>query len=327
MSAPASRRGVLKGLAVGGIAAAGVALTGGKAVASPSSDRGPQPSGVDVTHAGADLVALVTATLRDKSAHDLDATMGHFSQRHLTYTDGTLGLQFLNWSQLRALFAELMPTWPASAVSYPTRILGDSTSGMALFTDTPELFGGEIRSISPVDISGGKIIRQVDYWDSRHFGVVAAAGLRVPSGQFPTDFGERAVGERAHPTIRRVSADLARALSAGDVAAATVLFTPDAAFEDLVLHTRFTGPLAIAAHLGKALPLLPYGQAATVRHVVGSAHGGGYEWQSQHGPVGGGVVALELDQRARVTRFTATWDGALLDDTALSALLATTTED
>ncbi|MCX4906575.1 hypothetical protein [Streptomyces sp. NBC_00878] len=101
----------------------------------------------------------------------------------------------------------------------------------------------------------------------------------------------------------------------------------DAVFEDLALHTELIGHKAIAAHLKRALPLLPYGQSASVRHVVGSTQGGGYEWASPHNPVSRGVVALELGRHARITRLTTTWDGSLLDSAALSSLLATTIEE
>jgi hypothetical protein len=96
-----------------------------------------------------------------------------------------------------------MPNWPKSARSYPTRILGDVRSAMILFMSTPELFGAEIRSVSPVDFGHGRRVeRWVDYWDGRHFGTSGVAGLRVPADQFPPDFRESTVGEQA--AARRV---------------------------------------------------------------------------------------------------------------------------
>src|SRR5882724_1165864 len=88
-----------------------------------------------------DVDELVTAIFRDKSSRDVDWFMAHFSQQALTYTDGTLGAQFATWAALRAAFAQLMPTWPATSRSYPTKILGDTRSAMVFFTDSPELFG------------------------------------------------------------------------------------------------------------------------------------------------------------------------------------------
>jgi len=57
-------------------------------------------------------------------------------------------------------------------------------------TDTQELFGGEIRSLAPIDIKDGKVIRWIDYWDGRHFGAELAAKMRTPADKFPTNFKE-----------------------------------------------------------------------------------------------------------------------------------------
>ena len=316
-----SRRGVLTALAASGTAAVLARPLPASAAASPA-----QHAEVEAGHASPELVAAVTSALRDKNTHDVGRTMEHFSRRQLTYTDGTLGLNFPDWDSLRALFATYMPQWPASARSYPTRIIGEANSGVVLMTDTPEMFGGEIRAISTVDLSAGRIVRQVDYWDSRHFGVATAAGLRVPDGQYPAEFGERQTGERAHPTIRRVATALAKALSAGDARAATALFTPDAVFEDLALHAQFIGSKAINGFLGRALPLLPYGSGTVVRHVVGGVLGGGYEWRSVTHRTRVGVIALELSRQALITRLTTTWDAGALNDAAMTALLTKTLE-
>ena len=57
-----------------------------------------------------------------------------------------------------------------------------------------------------------------------------------------------------------------------------------------------------------------------MRHVVGSAVGGGYEWTATGGAVPRGVTALELDRWGKITRMTAMWDGSLVDDATLTAL-------
>jgi hypothetical protein len=44
------------------------------------------------------------------------------------------------------IFEMYMPKWPPTGLSYPTRISGDFHSALIAFTDTPELFGGEIRT-------------------------------------------------------------------------------------------------------------------------------------------------------------------------------------
>jgi len=53
-----------------------------------------------------------------------------------------------------------MPKSPQSGLSYPTRILGDTRSALAAFTDMPELFGGELRILGAADFADGKVDRR-----------------------------------------------------------------------------------------------------------------------------------------------------------------------
>jgi hypothetical protein len=282
--------------------------------------------GIDVSHATPDLVYLLTGFFAAKNAHDPARTMSYFSQTKLTYIDGTLGWAYYTWQDLNALFTQLMPTWPPAARSYPVRILGDTTSALVFFTDTPELFGHEIRTISPINFEHGKVVRWVDYWDGRHFGITNVANLRTPANQFPQDFKESTVGETASPTMRSVAAELAQAFATNNATAAAQLFAPDAVFEDMTLHTQVIGQLAITGYLQRALPQLPYGYQSAVRHVVGSARGGGYEWTSSLGAVPRGTLGLELNQNGQITRLTSVWDGSLLDDPGFNQQLSLTIE-
>ena len=281
---------------------------------------------IDIAHATPDLARLFTGFFAAKSVHDPAATMSYFSQTKLTYIDGTLGWIFTSWQGLDALFTQVMPTWPPAGRSYPVRILGDTTSALVFFTDTPELFGHEIRTISPINFEQGKIVREVDYWDGRHFGITNTANLRTPPNQFPQDFKESTVGETASPTMRSVVAKLAQAFATNNATAAAQLFAADAVFEDMTLHAQIIGQLAITGYLQRALPQLPYGSQSAIRHVVGSAIGGGYEWTSSSGAVPRGAIGLELNQQGQITRLTAVWDGSLLDDAAFTQQLALTIE-
>jgi hypothetical protein len=301
-------------------------LTGGATVALTGLAALATPTLASAATEDTEVVALVTAVFWDKTSRNVDRFAAHFSQTNLTYTDATIGAQFPNWAALRAAFAQLMPTWPATSRSYPTKILGDARSAMVFFTDSPELFGHEIRVIAPIDFADDKVIREVDYWDGRHFGIAATEALRTPPGNFPTEFGEGKVGERSSVTLRGVASALVNALSTGDTAAAAALFTTDAAFDDLTLHTSIIGQSAIGGFLDRARALLPYGLGTAIRHTVGSARGGGYEWLNKGAQVDHGVVALELDDQARITRLTTVWDGSLVDNATLGALLATTLE-
>jgi hypothetical protein len=326
-----TRRSMLRHLGVTGVssvALAGVAYEA-SSVLTPTpayASKAPPLDGIDVSYATPDLVRLLTGFFAAKSAHDPARTMSYFSQQKLTYIDGTLGLGFYTWQDLNAFFTKVMPTWPAAGRSYPVRILGDTTSALVFYTDTPELFGHEIRTISSVNFEQGKIVRLLDYWDGRHFGINNTAKLRIPANQFPQDFKESTVGETASPAMRAVVTKLAQALATNNATAAAQLFTADAVFEDMTLHLQVIGQLAITGYLQRALPQLPYGYQSAIRHVVGSALGGGYEWTSSVGSVPRGALGLELNQNGQITRLTAVWDGSLLDDAGFNAQLTRTIE-
>ncbi|KAG4437526.1 hypothetical protein IFR05_006998 [Cadophora sp. M221] len=81
----------------------------------------------------------------------------------------------------------------------------------------------------------------------------------------------------------------------GNSTAATALFTSDAIPEGYSTRTRIEGALAIGRYLKRALPIPPYGPG-TIRHVLGSMTGGGYEWFGGPGAAAShGIVALALD--------------------------------
>jgi hypothetical protein len=93
-----------------------------------------------------------------------------FISRDLSvYVDATLGWELNGYDALKEVWAQYMPTW-GEGRSYPTRILGEVNGGtgsvMLEFTDTPELFGGDMRVLGAVDVVDGKITRWADYWDS-----------------------------------------------------------------------------------------------------------------------------------------------------------------
>jgi len=321
-----TRRAVLGGAGVIAATAATVlAGTASPALASVASAPPvplPDPP-QDVTHATPLLVQRVNSLFRDKTARDVDGFMSHFSQNPLYYTDATLGWYVPSWAALQAIFAQYMPTWPATARSYATRIIGDENSAIVEFVDSPELFGHEIRAIAAVDFRDGLIVREVDYWDGRHFGINAVNALRTPDAQFPTTYGEEYITERSSPALRRALDRLRAALAAGDT---TGLFAEDAIFEDLALHTEFAGALAIDAYVSRAYTRLPYGLGTTVRRTLGSSRAGGYEWIGNGFTGSHGIIAVELDAADRITRFTATWDASRLDAAALSTLLTDTLE-
>ncbi|MFG2422710.1 hypothetical protein ACGFWD_27145 [Streptomyces sp. NPDC048448] len=296
-------------------------LAGTDPAAVPASQV-PNPELV-ADHATARVTERLTSLFRDKTSRSLDRSMEYFARNPMFYTDSTLGWYMPTWHALKAVWDEYMPTWPDTARSYPTRIIGDERSAIVLFTDTPELFGGEVRAITALDFSDGLITRWVDYWDGRHFGTDAMNQLRVPEAEFPRTFGEDVVGDQSSPVLRKAVDRLNSALNRGDT---TGLFTADATFEDLALRTTIVGPLAIDAYIRRSYTTLPYGRGATIRHTLGSPQGGGYEWINNGIAVDQGITAIELDEYQRISRLTVTWDGSRLDDHTLATMLADTIE-
>jgi hypothetical protein len=276
------------------------------------------PAGAGQVSTSAGVVRLIDEYLAAKSAHSPDRTMSFFDRGNTTYVDATLGWKFPTWGSLKALFSKYMPQWPAGARSYQTEVLGDAQGAVVFFTNTPQEFGHEIRGIAVVDIRNGKFVRWVDYWDGRHFGVSATKSLRTPPSQFPADFGESRVGGSASPTMTRIAGELSTDFAQVNSEQAARLFAPDAVLEDLTLHTVVVGRQSIAAYLARALPSLPYGRGAQVRHVVGGAAGGGYEWMHPGASVPRGVNAIELNSQGQIVQLTAIWDGSLVTSAWIS---------
>jgi hypothetical protein len=276
---------------------------------------------IDTESASPQVVKLVAAYFNDKARRDVDASTANFNEDPFTYIDATLGALFPTREALRGLFAQGLPSWPAGANSYLTRVIGDENSAVVYFTNDPGIFFPvDQRAISVVNFVNGKVSRWIDYWDANRIGAATVAGLKQPDDAFPADFGESLVGEVAPDRVKQVAASLNRALAARDAAGAAALFAPDAVFTDLPAHVRVTGPRDIAAFLGKAQDTLPYlGHGAEVRHVVGSDAGGGYEWTA-NGDVPRGVNVLKLDGQGLITSFESVWDGSRVDDDALLRL-------
>jgi SnoaL-like domain len=273
---------------------------------------------VDASHASPDVAAFFASYFAAKSRHEPSKTMAHFSPNLVTYTDATLGWNLGGFDDVRKIFELYMPKWPASGKSYPTRILGGPNSALVAFTDTPELFGGELRILGAIDLKNGKIVRWVDYWDSRSLDAAVDAQLRQPSDKFATDLKEAAVGENASAKLRAVAADMQRAFAAGDAKTAANLVSYDAVYHDMTLRTQIVGRAAIERYLTRVLAKAPFGANSKLRHVVGNDLGGGFEWIGSKGLAG--VTALSLDTEGKVINLTTVYDGRLLGDADLKSL-------
>jgi hypothetical protein len=320
-----TRRGALAAGAAAGAATVALTALGGAAAAAAAPVPFPDLP-LDATHATPELARLAVASFQQKAARSVDGFMSFYSQRQMTYTDAIFGGQWRSWPAFRAFIADSMARWPPTIQTYPLKVIGDTRSGVVFFYNSSQLFGHELRVISAWDFRDRKIDRQVDYWDGRHFTIAATQQLQALTAQFPTEFGENEVPEQASPVLQQVTAALSSALAAGDAAAAAALFTTDATFEDLTLHTTMVGQQAIGGVLDRAAAMLPYGPGTSVRHVVGTAQGGAYEWKNPGAVVPNGIIALELDTQARISGLTTIWDGSLVSDQALTTTLQATIE-
>ncbi|MPY60530.1 nuclear transport factor 2-like protein [Streptomyces spongiae] len=323
-----TRRQLLRGAAVGTTAVAALSLLPAVDARADSRPRGGAQyvDGVDVvpdtSHTDQALVEHVRGYFQAKSDRNLDRQMSYFSRERFTYIDAILGWHWYTWQDMRTALAGWYPTWPKDSKCYPTRILGDATSAILVFTDTPGMFGpGQVRNFGAVNFDRhGRVERWVDYWDARQFGVTGWQQEQEPSAQWPSDFRQSTVGETAAPLMRRVVAELATALRAGDIPAAMRLFSTDAVYEDVPAHIQITSRTSIQTFLTKAASVLPYVGAGTgVRHVLGNDTGGGYEWTAANSPVPRGITALELDPWGRIERLTAVWNGAYADNAMLTS--------
>ena len=279
------------------------------------------PDIASVSHATAQAAGFFRSYFTAKTYKDIEATHAHFHPDKTVYFDATLGWGWTTNSDLRKVWEQYMPGWTAEAKSYPTQILGDLISAVVFMTDTPELFGGEIRAIAVIDMEDGKIVRWVDYWDGRGFGNIdLVSSMRVPEESYPHELGASTVTDR-DGKIAEAAQELSAALAAGDANRAGELFAYDAQLEDMALRTQIRGQAAITRYLQRAMPDLPYAQAS-IQHIVGTDQGGGYEWHLEGGAAPRGATALELSQDGKITKLTVVWDGSLLDDTTITATAA-----
>ena len=271
----------------------------------------------ETAHCTTGFATLLQGYLQGKCDHDFPAMRRYLHPVTVTFGDAVGGWVHRTPAELDAAWGAQVPAWPVGARFYTTRVIGGDSGGAVFVVDTAEMIGTEVRGIAVVDLQDGAIARWIDYWDSRPLGPERAAAVRT--GPLPDELGEHTLAPRKPGRIHAISAALHDALCAADADRAGALFTPDAVLADLTLHSSVRGRAAIIAYLHRALPSLPYGAGAVLRHAVGGDLGGAYEWRCD-GPAMVGVNALELDATGAISYFAAAWDGGLLDDVALVEL-------
>ena len=282
----------------------------------------PYPNVTDTSHATERVANIFEGFFSAKSLHQAAPMVSFFAPapQPVLYVDAGLGFSWPSQESLLAIWSSpAFANGPPTALSYPVRVIGDRHSALVEFVDTPDLLGNEFRFLASVTFDDkGKIVRWVDYWDGR------SSLTRLPIGTFgpyPTDFHDNVVN--ASERIKHVAQALQAALKSGSAAAAAQMFTPDAVYEDMALHTRLAGQIQIQRYLARGLAQLPYGVGASVAHVVGSDEGGGYEWLAAPSatPLVRGITALELDDQGKITRLTTIYDSYQFSDAKYQALV------
>lgn len=249
-----------------------------------------------------------------KTSADVAGTMAYFSPDMATYTDATLGWGLDSYEALESLFGQYMPTWVPPARSYATAVLSNGASALVHMVDTPELFGGELRILAAVDFAGGKIVRWVDYWDSSSYPNDLYDQYRTPAERFPRDLKYDVVPTQATPELVAAATAFHRALATADASAAAELLHTDVVLEDRSLRTQVLGRIETTRYLDRVLTQAPYGHGSRLRHVVGGAPGGGFEWTGGTRADGlPGITALDLDADGLITKVTSVYDSRQLD--------------
>jgi hypothetical protein len=319
------------GAAAGTAAALGAAgiFAGGTARAATTAGSGtgqlPYPSGVtDTSHCTREVAEMFRGFFAAKSEHDVPRVMSYFSPANTTYIDACLGIALTSWEEVNNEFSSVFPKLPATALSYPLRIVGDARSAAVEFVDTPAFFSsiGEIRALSPVVFdSQGKIIRWVDYWDGR-----SSLFQNTITSTYPADF--RDSEQNAASAVIQAAWALQAAFTAGDAAAAVALMSADVVHEDMAAHTRVRGQLQAQRYYTRALGQLPYGPGAALVHAEGSRQGGGYEWSAapDAAPMRRGHIVIELDEAGKISRLTAIYDSSVLSYPAYKSLASLAAE-
>ena len=285
------------------------------------------PTLVDARHANKEAVDLFNRFFAAKSRHDCNATMDFISRELSVYADVTLGWELNGFDALKEVWAQYMPTW-GEGRSYPTRILGEVNGGtgsvMLEFTDTPELFGGDLRVLGAVDVVDGKITRWADYWDSAAYDSRRYEEVKQPPLDPPVALRSKPAAISAR--IRDVSSSLVQMLSGGDTKGAAALFSYDGVFEDRSLNMTVVGRPAIHRYLARVSHKSPFGRGVMLGHVVGGDAGGGFEWASPSSPVKTGAAAVSLNAEGKITRVSIVYDSRDLPATSRAELAALTLE-
>ena len=291
-----------------------------KAVSASQTSAPGLPVVADASHSTPETASFFHDYFTTKTSLDADTWVTFFNRDQTYYYDAAVGggsPNYTNWVAATKYYTGL---WGDGAASYPTRILGDLVQGSIVeFTDTPEMFGSELRILAAVDFRQGNITRQIDYWDGRGSQFIQQ---RVEDARYDTELALESVEEVASPAMQRIARQLQSHLSDANFTAAAKLFSYDGILEERTMRARLEGRLNIEAYLQKTVHLMPYGPGSQLQHVLGNRFGGGFEWSAHNSTMDvlNGITALELDDEELITRCTILWESSRVENAVFRSL-------
>jgi ketosteroid isomerase-like protein len=248
-----------------------------------------------------------------KAAHDLDALTGLFLAG-IDYEDAVLCRRTHGAERMRATYQKIFERAPAAAGSSLTWWAGNEHGGAVRFSNDAGLFGAPMRVAAVIELDGGRVARQRDYWDGRAIPTGTLAGLRTeyPCHLPPADLP--AVQRRArNAALGAAAADFRSALDSGSGLARCL--AQDAVLADLACGVQVAGRPAVAKFLADWAATLPYGPGARETNIVGGALGGGWEWAPAgefRESVGAGLTTVRLTGEGLVAELAFAWDASRL---------------
>ena len=263
---------------------------------------------------------------------DLPGFLAHFVQSDQTvFEDVTANLSLPGYTTIAGAFSQVLAADAAvvgaGKIYKLFHVAGDVNYGAVIEHVYPKGVFFSTNGItvqSVIDLDGGLIARDTDYWDSRELGasdIVGPAdtsGVATPSAPVhpggvplssttPAPPGAVALATgvtgkpSASPELVGFVQQFHAALAAGSVRDILSFFTEDAVYANPLIHQgpvlygnydqtiQIAGLDLIAGLFRSTIRALPDCLGSTLVHVVGGAPGGGFEWKAGGRYAGTGV--------------------------------------
>ena len=249
-----------------------------------------------------------------KAGHDLDTLTGLFHPV-IDYEDAVLCRRTQGAQRMRATYQHIFERAPASAGSSLAWSAGDERGGAVQFSNDAGLFGAPMRVAAVIELDGGRVVRQRDYWDGRAIPAGTLTGLRtqypchlppadLPVGQRrPRDAGPRR-GGRELPVRPRLGSRTGSVPGRGRRAGRPRVRPRDAPGGRRSRSSWPTGRTGCRTDRAPARPTSSAARAAA-----------GWEWAAAaefRESVGAGLTAVRLTDDGLIAGLAFAWDASRL---------------